>query len=208
MRAVLFTLPGATGLQDLRRATHHLGWELLEASPAAESPDPADLILVPGGAALTEACPLSLLAQPLARHIQAGGRVLAVAEGVGVLCALGHLPGRWVPEGPFHHRLTHVRVERTDVPATRHLRPGAVLTLQVAQSGHYQLEPEERLELELEGGVLLRVCDPDGGIKPDARAPGDMAAILVGGVLGIFPRLERDSGGPGLELLRGHGSGQ
>lgn len=125
---------------------------------------------------------------------QAGGLVLGICNGFQVLLEAGLLPGAMLRNASLQFRSEWVwcRVERTDTPFTSGCRLGQVLRLPIAHGeGNYVSVSEPR-------GVVLRYCDADGNVTPEANPNGAQDAIagLVnagGNVFGLMPHPERAS---------------
>ncbi len=144
-----------------------------------------------------------------------GGLVLGICNGFQILCEAGLLPGALVRNRDqlFHCEWVHVRVENARTPFTRLLREGQVLRLPIAHGdGRYYADPATLAELERNGQVVFRYCEPDGAVTDRANPNGSLAGIAgicnrSGNVLGMMPHPERAveallGGTDGLGVLR------
>jgi phosphoribosylformylglycinamidine synthase subunit PurQ / glutaminase len=167
-------------------------------------------VVLPGGFAYGDHLRAGAIArfspvmQDIQTFAQAGGLVLGICNGFQVLLEAGLLPGAMLRNASLQFRSEWVwcRVERTDTPFTSACRRGQVLRLPIAHGeGNYVSVSEPR-------GVVLRYCDADGNVTPDANPNGAQDAIAgivnVGGnVFGLMPHPERAS-----EALLGSTDGQ
>jgi phosphoribosylformylglycinamidine synthase len=128
------------------------------------------------------------------RFAKAGGLVLGICNGFQVLLEAGLLPGAMLRNASLEFRSEWVRcrVERTDTPFTRACHLGQVLRLPIAHGeGNYVSVQDPR-------GVMLRYCDRDGNVTPEANPNGSRDAIAgianaAGNVFGLMPHPERAS---------------
>jgi phosphoribosylformylglycinamidine synthase subunit PurQ / glutaminase len=167
-------------------------------------------VVLPGGFAHGDHLRVGAIArfspvmQGVQAFAQAGGLVLGICNGFQVLLEAGLLPGAMLRNASLQFRSEWVwcRVERTDTPFTSGCRPGQVLRLPIAHGeGNYVSVSEPQ-------GVVLRYCDADGNVTPEANPNGAQDAIagLVnagGNVFGLMPHPERAS-----EALLGSIDGQ
>jgi phosphoribosylformylglycinamidine synthase len=108
------------------------------------------------------------------------------------LLEAGLLPGAMLRNASleFRSEWVHCRVERTDTPFTRACHVGQVLRLPIAHGeGNY-------VSLDDPQGVVLRYCDADGNLSPEANPNGSQDAIAgianaAGNVFGLMPHPER-----------------
>jgi phosphoribosylformylglycinamidine synthase subunit PurQ / glutaminase len=157
-------------------------------------------VVLPGGFAYGDHLRAGAIARfsPVMQGIQtfarAGGLVLGICNGFQVLLEAGLLPGAMLRNASLQFRSEWVwcRVERTDTPFTSACRLGQVLRLPIAHGeGNYVSVSEPR-------GVVLRYCDADGNVTPEANPNGaqDSIAGIVnarGNVFGLMPHPERAS---------------
>ena len=157
-------------------------------------------VVLPGGFAYGDHLRAGAIARfsPVMQGIRAfanaGGLVLGICNGFQVLLEAGLLPGAMLRNASLQFRSEWVwcRVERVDTPFTSACSLGQVLRLPIAHGeGNYVSVSERR-------DVVLRYCDADGNVVPDANPNGaqdGIAGILnaTGNVFGLMPHPERAS---------------
>ena len=148
----------------------------------AGAPLAADVVVVPPGAA-----PSVGAHEALRAFVGRGGRLLALGNGVALLCAAELLPGAVAPE-PSLGATTHVRVEGRATPFTWAIPAGRILALAAAPAHRYTAPADDVAALAASGRVLLRYCDAGGGVTGTGE-PGSTVAGLcddTGRVVGIL----------------------
>ncbi len=122
-----------------------------------------------------------------------GGLVLGICNGFQVLLEAGLLPGAMLRNASLQFRSDWAwcRVERTDTPFTSACTVGQVLRMPIAHGEGNYVSP-----VDLQGQVVLRYCDADGGISPSANpngSQGNIAGVInaAGNVFGLMPHPER-----------------
>ncbi len=164
-----------------------------------------ELVVLPGGFSYGDYLRAGALAaqspvmRAVRRHAAEGGLVVGICNGFQMLLEAGLLPGAMRRNRTlrFECRDVFLRVERTDLPFTRHYRPGQVLRIPIAHAeGNYEAAPETLDEIEAAGQVVFRYTDPAGGLDDAWNVNGSARAIagLVnreGNVLGMMPHPER-----------------
>ena len=155
-------------------------------------------VVLPGGFAYGDHLRAGAIARfsPVMSGIQRfardGGLVLGICNGFQVLLEAGLLSGAMLRNASleFRSEWVYCRVERTDTPFTRACHVGQVLKLPIAHGeGNYVSVDDPR-------GVVLRYCDRDGNLTPQANPNGSQAAIAgianaAGTVFGLMPHPER-----------------
>jgi phosphoribosylformylglycinamidine synthase subunit PurQ / glutaminase len=177
-------------------------------------PDAYAAVVLPGGFAHGDHLRAGAIARfsPVMRGVAAMARagrgevgerlVIGICNGFQVLLEAGLLPGAMLRNASlqFSSRWVWCRVERTDTPFTSACQPGQVLRLPIAHGeGNYTTSNAAALErLEASRAVVLRYCDADGRVTPEANPNGSANNIagLVGGsgdqnVFGLMPHPER-----------------
>ncbi|MFB6106901.1 MAG: phosphoribosylformylglycinamidine synthase I [Halobacteriaceae archaeon] len=114
-----------------------------------------------------------------------GVPVLGVCNGAQIGCEARLTPGAFTTNASARFQCEHVhcRVENADTPWTAAYEEGEVLELPIAHGeGRFELDEEHIEELAAEDRVLLRYCDADGEVTPEANPNGSKHAVA--GVLG------------------------
>ena len=134
----------------------------------------------------------STIMQGIRQFADAGGLVLGICNGFQVLLEAGLLPGAMLRNASLQFRSEWVwcRVERTDTPFTSACQVGQVLRLPIAHGeGNYVSlsDPEH---------VVLRYCDRDGNVVPQANPNGSRDGVAgicnaACNVFGLMPHPER-----------------
>jgi phosphoribosylformylglycinamidine (FGAM) synthase-like amidotransferase family enzyme len=153
---------------------------------ARGGPVAGDVFVIPPG--LPEP-PTAGELEALRAYARAGGKVLALGDGVAWPCAAGLLPGDVTaarPDAPA----THVRVEGRATAFTWAIPAGRIVALARPAPAHRYAAPDTELAaLEASGRIVLRYCDGAGGLdepRPSARA-ATVAALCddSGRVVGV-----------------------
>jgi phosphoribosylformylglycinamidine synthase len=168
-----------------------------------------DLIVIPGGFSYGDylragaVASLSPVMTAVKRHAEAGGLVLGICNGFQILLEAGLLPGamRRNQNLRFLCRDVFLKVERNDLPFTRHFEVGQILRMPIAHAeGNYEDSREKLDRLEAVRQVVFRYVAPDGSPATDAQwNPNGSARAIAGicneggNVLGMMPHPERCS---------------
>jgi phosphoribosylformylglycinamidine synthase I len=168
-----------------------------------------DLVVIPGGFSYGDylragaVASLSPVMTAVKRHAEAGGLVLGICNGFQILLEAGLLPGamRRNQNLRFLCRDVFLRVERNDLPFTRHFEVGQILRMPIAHAeGNYEDSREKLDRLEAARQVVFRYVAPDGSPATDAQwNPNGSARAIAGvcnergNVLGMMPHPERCS---------------
>ena len=164
-----------------------------------------DCVILPGGFSYGDylrpgaIARFSPVMEAVGRFAASGGLVIGICNGFQILCEAGLLPGALLRNQHLQYRCqwTQLRVERVDTPFSRRCRPGQVLQVPVSHGeGNYYADAATLAQLEEEGRVLFRYCDPSGAVTESANPNGsahNIAGIVSGGgnVLGMMPHPER-----------------
>lgn len=145
---------------------------------APGAPLEADVIVVPPGAARLDGAPAALR-----EYVGRGGRLLALGDGVGLLCAAELLPGAVTTEPAA---ATHVRVEGRATPFTWAIPAGRILPLGPASAHRWTGSDEDVTALASGGRVLFRYCDASGGLTASSTAAVAGLCDDTGRVVGIL----------------------
>jgi phosphoribosylformylglycinamidine synthase I len=164
-----------------------------------------DCVIVPGGFSYGDylrpgaIARFSPIMSSLERFAANGGFVIGICNGFQVLCESGLLPGVLMRNNHLEYRCqwTNLRVENASLPFTSDCRKGQILRIPISHyEGNYYADEATINELEANGRVVFRYCDPNGEITDDANPNGSMHNIAgivnkTGNVLGMMPHPER-----------------
>jgi phosphoribosylformylglycinamidine synthase I len=206
MKCGVVVFPGSNCDHDAYHVLKHvLGQETAFLWHQEEDLQGSELIVLPGGFAYGDylragaMAALSPVMAAVRRHAEAGGLVLGICNGFQVLLEAKLLPGamRRNQSLRFLGRDVHLKVERNDLPFTRHLRVGQVLRMPIAHGeGNYEDSIPALDALESAGQVAFRYCAADGSLSAAGTPNGAARAIAgvcnaAGNVLGLMPHPER-----------------
>ncbi len=172
-----------------------------------EEIDSYDAVILPGGFSYGDYLRTGALARfsPVMRSVKElariGRLVLGICNGFQILCETGLLPGALLRNRDLKFLCDHVniRIERTDTPYTSACAPGQVLSVPIAHGeGNYFCDQKTLDELEREGRIIFRYCDPQGRVTAEANTNGSLNNIAgicnrERNVLGLMPHPERAS---------------
>lgn len=164
-----------------------------------------DAIVLPGGFSYGDYLRTGAIAQfsPIMREVAneaASGRlIIGICNGFQILCEAGLLPGALVRNRSqrFVCDMATTRVEVADSPFTIGLAQGTLLRLPVAHGeGCFFADAETLAELNANRQVILRYCDADGRIVPEANPNGSLENIAgicnrERNVFGLMPHPDR-----------------
>jgi phosphoribosylformylglycinamidine synthase len=164
-----------------------------------------DCVVLPGGFAHGDYLRAGAIARfspimgAVERFAAGGGLVLGICNGFQVLVEAGLLPGAMRQNASlrFMCRWVHLRVESNHPPFTRQIEVGRVLRMPIAhQEGSYFVDPDTHARMEARGQIVLRYCDADGHVTPEANPNGAVDSIAgicneAGSVFGLMPHPER-----------------
>jgi phosphoribosylformylglycinamidine synthase I len=202
----VITFPGSNGDQDsfdafalnLGVPTRMIDYRETDLSGLAA-------VVLPGGFSYGDHLRCGAIARfapvldPLKSFAEAGGPVLGLCNGFQVLTEAHLLPGALLRNDSlqFHCRWVDIRVETTRTAWTHEVSVGQVLTLPVAHGeGAFFADDATLDELEANGQVVFRYCEPNGAISVDANFNGSARSIAgvcneQGNVVGMMPHPER-----------------
>ena len=166
-----------------------------------------DAIILPGGFSYGDYLRTGAIARfsPVMKAVKEfahdGGIVLGICNGFQILCEAGLLPGALLRNRDLKFVCEHVniRVERADTPFTSGYQKGQVLSVPIAHGeGNYFCDPATAAELDSQGRVIFRYCDPSGEVTHESNPNGSLNNIAgitnrEGNVLGMMPHPERAS---------------
>ncbi|HUG53228.1 MAG TPA: phosphoribosylformylglycinamidine synthase subunit PurQ [Vicinamibacteria bacterium] len=166
-----------------------------------------DAVVLPGGFSYGDYLRTGAIArfspvmQAVGEFARRGGPVLGICNGFQILQEAGLLPGAMLRNAgvKFVSQPVHIRVERSDTPATAGIARGTVLTMPIAHGeGNFYAAPEDLARLDGEGQVVFRYTTKDGRLDPAANVNGSAGAIAgvcspARNVVGLMPHPERAS---------------
>lgn len=206
VRAGVISFPGSNGDQDALDALHHdLGVDVRRVDYRETNLDGLDAVVLPGGFSYGDALRCGAIArfspvmEPLRAFADSGKPVLGICNGFQILCEAHLLPGALLRNATlrFHCFWTTIRIEQTSTPWTASASVGDVLRLPVAHGeGAYFIGSDGLAQLERNGQVVARYCDPSGEVSEAANRNGSVANIAAvcnegRNVVGIMPHPER-----------------
>lgn len=208
MRFGIVVLPGSNCDHDAEHVTRDvLGAEVVTLWHKDEDLRGVDCVVIPGGFSYGDYLRAGALAKfspvmgAVRRHAERGGLVVGICNGFQVLTEAGMLPGvlRRNEHLRFVCRDVFLRTENVETPFTNELAEGQVLRVPIAHGeGNYFADDRVLDELEANGQVLFRYCEPDGRVTESAN-PNGSARNIAGicnrerNVLGMMPHPERCS---------------
>lgn len=164
-----------------------------------------DAIVLPGGFSYGDYLRTGAIAQfsPIMREVAkeaAGGRlVIGICNGFQILCEAGMLPGALVRNRSqrFVCDMTTTRVEVSESPFTIGIAQGTLLRVPVAHGeGCFYADAETLAELNANRQVMLRYCNDQGDVVPEANPNGSVENIAgicnrERNVFGLMPHPDR-----------------
>ena len=211
MKAAIVTFPGTNRERDMAIALKRASGEKprMVWHRETELPQGLDLMVLPGGfsygdylrcGAMAAQSPVMAAVRDFAAR---GGHVLGVCNGFQMLCEAGLLPGALLRNASLRFLAMDctMRVERTDLPFTRHFRQGQSFRATMAHGdGNYfadaatlaTLEGERRVVLRYEGenrngsvNDIAGICSANGRVLGLMPHPENCVDPLVGGEDGL-----------------------
>lgn len=165
----------------------------------------ADAVVIPGGFAYGDYLRAGAMAAhspvmgAVRRFAERGGPVLAICNGFQIACEAGLLDGALTRNASlrFECRDVHLILEGRPTPYTAAVAAGSILRMPIAHAEGRFIHPELE-QVEKQGRVIFRYCDPAGGETEAANPNGSMGNVAgicnrAGNVLGLMPHPERAS---------------
>jgi phosphoribosylformylglycinamidine synthase I len=167
-----------------------------------------DALIVPGGFAHGDYLRTGAIARfspvmdSVAEFAQMGKPVIGICNGFQILCEAGLLPGALRRNANQHFLCkieTYLRVEHNENRFLNRCDIGDVLTLPIRHGeGSYYCDTSTLELLEANRQILLRYCDAQGRVTPEANpngSVGNIAGIMneEGTVFGLMPHPEAAS---------------
>ena len=202
----VIVFPGSNCDRDCQR-----GWEAAVGEPAdfvwhkeTSIPD-YDLIIIPGGFSFGDYLRCGAIARfspvmnEVIRLAKQGRRILGICNGFQILCEAQLLPGALLRNRDllFICKDILLRVENNRTDFTSGYSPGQVIRYPIAHGeGGFTVNPAGLKKLQDDDRIVLRYCEPDGGVRPDSAPQGSLdniAGIIndAGNVMGLMPHPER-----------------
>jgi phosphoribosylformylglycinamidine synthase len=163
-----------------------------------------DAAIIPGGFAHGDYLRTGAIARfspvmdAIAEFAEAGKPVLGICNGFQILCEARLLPGALRRNLGQHFicRHGHLRVEHNENRFLQLTDVGDVLQMPVRHGeGSYYADVETLAEMERNGQILLRYCNADGQVTPEANpngSVGNIAGVMneQGTIFGLMPHPE------------------
>ena len=206
MRFGVVVFPGTWSDRDCSAALGELlGQEVAYVWHKERDLSRFDCMVLPGGFSYGDYLRAGAIARfsPVMEAVQQfaaqGGLVLGICNGFQVLCEAGLLPGALMRNEHLEFRCqwVHLRVESRETAFTSVCSPGQVLRIPISHGeGRYYADDSTLHDLEEEGRIVFRYCEPDGQTTPQANPNGSISNIAgivnrQGNVLGMMPHPER-----------------
>lgn len=217
IKAACVTFPGSNCDQDIHRAVHLMGWQLVPLWHTNALEEAVDVIFVPGGFSYGDYLRCGALARfspamaSIHDHARRGGLVMGICNGFQILCEAGLLPGALVRNEGLTFRCiwTHLLAVNTNTPFTLACPPRTPLRIPIAHGeGNYVISADGLEALRDNNQIVFQYCDAGGNITPESNPNGSTANIAGirntgGNILGMMPHPER-----AMEFLLGGGDGR
>jgi len=200
MKFGVVVFPGSNCDRDMQDALQNdLGKEVImlwhkDSDLSMFSTD--DCIVLPGGFSYGDYLRCGAIARfsPMMQSVIAfagrGGKVLGVCNGFQILCESGLLPGVLLQNANQQFVCKNVFIRQEN---------GAALKIPIAHGeGRFHADEATLNELEANGQVIFRYCQPDGTVDSAANPNGAIRNIAgirnkAGNVFGMMPHPERSS---------------
>jgi phosphoribosylformylglycinamidine synthase len=204
-RVAVVVFPGSNCDRDAMAAVEAVGGEAVPVWHQSRDLRHCGAVILPGGFSYGDYLRAGAMAahspvmKAVRRHAERGGPVLGICNGFQILLEIGVLPGAMLMNRSlrFICHDVYLRVERSDGPLLRWLRPGQVLRLPIAhKEGNWFATPDDAQWAEARGQVALRYCNAAGEVVDDANPNGALRSVAglinpEGNVLGMMPHPER-----------------
>lgn len=165
----------------------------------------ADILLLPGGFSYGDylrsgaIAKVSPVMQSVIDFAEKGGPVIGICNGFQILLESGLLPGTMLHNRNlrFVCKYVYLKSENRDTIFTNAIPEDKILKIPIAHGeGNYFTDENTLKDLEDNGQVVFRYCEPDGSITDEANPNGSLANIAgicnrQGNVLGMMPHPER-----------------
>ncbi|MBU2585489.1 MAG: phosphoribosylformylglycinamidine synthase subunit PurQ [Bacteroidetes bacterium] len=166
-----------------------------------------DVVILPGGFSYGDYLRTGAIARfsPIMNEVIAfankGGIVIGICNGFQILCESNLLPGVLTKNVNLRFRCfdTYLRVENNKTNFTNRFLHNETIKIPIAHGeGNYFADDDTLKSLEDNERILLKYCDRDGNITPEANPNGSIANIAgicnrTKNVFGLMPHPERCS---------------
>jgi phosphoribosylformylglycinamidine synthase I len=208
MKFAIVVFPGSNCDQDCGHVVRDvLGCEAVYVWHHEKDLQDADAVILPGGFAYGDYLRAGAMARfspvmdSVARFAAAGGPVVGICNGFQILCEARLLPGALRVNKGLRYlcRDVFLRCDSDRTPWTRLFPPGEVVRMPIGHGdGNYTASPEVLAELEANGRIVFRYCDPSGRLTEEANPNGSDLSIAgigneTGNVVGLMPHPDRCS---------------
>ena len=218
MTVAVIQFGGSNCDRDTVRALEHLGIDAELVWYKDGLPEDTEGAVFPGGFSYGDYLRAGAMAarepimETIRERVESGVPLLGICNGCQIGCEAGLTPGAFTTNDTARFRCehVHVRVENADTPWTAAYEEGDVIELPIAHGeGRFEIADDRLADLESDGRVLFRYCEPDGSVTDAANPNG--SKDNVAGVLGskehvavLMPHPERATL-PELGLTDGQG---
>lgn len=179
-----------------------------------------EVVVIPGGFSYGDYLRCGAIARfsPIMRAVsefaERGGVVLGICNGFQILCEASLLPGALIWNNCLEYRcVTPTLAVQDSTPCFNPESIGSRIQLPIGHGeGNFRIDEEGLASLETNRQVLLRYCDAEGRLTPNANPNGSIENIAGirnkrGNVFGMMPHPDRafESYHPstdGLKILR------
>jgi phosphoribosylformylglycinamidine synthase len=205
MRFGIVVFPGSNCEQDCYYAAHLIGEQVSYIWHHETNLNGYDCIILPGGFSYGDylrtgaVAKFSPVMDALVTFAEKGGLVIGICNGFQILLESGLLPGAMLRNKglKFICKYVNVKVENTSTPFTTKTLRGEVLRIPIAHNeGNYYAEAGVLEDMNKNGQIILRYCDPHGDVTEEWNPNGSIENIAgitnkEGNVLGLMPHPER-----------------
>ena len=210
MKISVVVFPGSNCDHDVLHLYGLLGQEVRSVWHRDTDLGKPDIVVIPGGFSHGDYLRTGALAKlsPIMSEVRAfadrGGPVIGICNGFQILCEAQLLPGVLLQNLPmkFLSQFVHVRVEQSNTPFTRSMKPGETMCCPIAHfEGNFFADGDTVKGLEDNGQVIFRYCDARGTVNHEDRScnPNGAMHSIAGicsrarNVVGLMPHPERSA---------------
>ena len=203
LKVAVLRFPGTNCEFDTQYAFEKLGHKTVLVWHENKSlPEDIDLVVVPGGFSYGDYLRSGAIArfspvmEAVKSYAKEGGKVLGICNGFQILTEAGLLPGALKRNNNLHFISKHqtLKVVNNDNAFLNRCEKDEVLNIPIAHAdGNYYIDNEGLAELEANGQVLLRYCDPQGNPVVVNGSVTSIAGVCNAqkNVFGLMPHPER-----------------